>query len=165
MVTECRCRKGLGKKGNGLDRLVVAGCSNILKTQTSNLQIFKSSNFKFQNFKFQIFNLQSSNLQSSIFNLQSSIFNLQMLMCLRSPDLCNCPSTVYCVFPPSPRGPWPCRWPLVARDSMRARRQGPAPRGGRLWTYQCERTEDRGPNVSKFRSFEFRVSSFECLSA
>ena len=66
MVTECRCRKGLGKKGNGLDRLVVAGCSNILKTQTSNLQIFK----------FQIFKSSNVNVSPVSGSLQLSVYRL-----------------------------------------------------------------------------------------
>ena len=164
MVTECRCRKGLGKKGNGLDRLVVAGCSNILKTQTSNLQIFK---FQISNFKSSIFNLQIFNLQSSIFNLQSAIFNLQSSNVNVSPVSGSLQLSVYRLLCFPTVASWPVALPMAPRCPRFDARAAPRPgaEGGGLWTYQCERTEDRGPNVSKFRSFEFRVSSFECLSA
>ena len=152
----------MGKKGNVLDRLVVAGCSNILKTQTSNLQIFKSSNssnlqiskfqisnFKFQisNFKFQIFNLQSSNFKSSNVNVSPVSGSLQL--------------SVYRLLCFPTVASWPVALPMAPRCPRFDARAAPRPgaEGGGLWTYQCERTEDRGQRTKCFEVSKFRVSN------
>ena len=105
----------------------------------------QNTNFKSSNFKFQIFKSSNVNVSPVSGSLQLSVYRLLCFPTVAS---------------------WPVALPMAPRcprfDARAAPRPG-AEGGGGLWTYQCERTEDRGPNVSKFRSFEFRMLEMATL--